>query len=163
MSASFSGWTSTNERANISSGGLRLPSAEDGLYQSDPPRALSACKAVTLRGATDKCLSKPKKISVKLHLNRSHSSARQLRRVSVNPDGDDVHLVTHAGGVLGQCEVRRSFDDSPHVSSAGAATASMFIEKLRVDPLFSDDPFALRAVDAFSKYLLFVPARSKNP
>ena len=80
--ASFFEGTFTSKRPNLSSGGLRLPYSEDGLYQRDPPRTFSACGAVSPGDVLDGGPSGPKKIVAKSHVNWGHASAQQLRRVS---------------------------------------------------------------------------------
>ena len=54
-------------------GAFIYPTTGDGLRQFDPPGALSARKAVTLGDALGGCLSDPKKIVVKLHVNWGHA------------------------------------------------------------------------------------------
>ena len=63
----------------------------------------------------DERLSGPKNIPMKLHVNRGHASARQLKRISEGSAGDTRHLLTYAREVSGQCEVCRFFDKAPHV------------------------------------------------
>ena len=59
----------SKKRPNLSNGGLPLSYAEDGLYNSEHPHSFSTSKAVTLGDARDGCLSDPKEIITKLHVN----------------------------------------------------------------------------------------------
>ena len=61
---------------NLSNGGLHVPFAEDGLYQSDPPPTFAAREAVALGDAPDPSASGQKKVAMKLHVNREHASVR---------------------------------------------------------------------------------------
>ena len=97
-----------NKRPKLPNGGVPLPNAENGSYQFDPPRTFSACKAVTLGDSLDGCSSDPKKIVVKLHLNRGHVSAHQFKWVSADSDGDNPHSLTCVDAYSGQCEVCRA-------------------------------------------------------
>ena len=63
-------------------------------------------------------LSGPKKIIMKLHVNWGHVSAQKLKRVLVDSNGGNMHLVTLVGEVSDQCKVRRASDESPHIPSA---------------------------------------------
>ena len=47
----------------------------------------------------------PERILMEMRVNWGHVSAQQLERVSVGSDGDDVHLLSLAGDVSGQCGV----------------------------------------------------------
>ena len=76
---------------------------------------------------------------MKLYVNRGHASAQQLRRVSVDSDGDSMHLLTCVDEVSGQFGVCRAFGAAPHPPIAGTSTVAMFNEKLQADWLFSDD------------------------
>ena len=51
----------------------------------------------------------------------------------MNPDGDNMYLLTYANEVLEQCEVCRPFDKAPRVPVAGTSTVSMLNEKLQAD------------------------------
>ena len=53
-----------------------------------------------------------------------HASAQQLRRVLVDAGGDNMHLLTCVDEVSGQCEVCWTFDEAPHVPTAGNAAVS---------------------------------------
>ena len=137
VSSSYFERASTNKRPDSSSGGLRLPHAEDGPYQFEPLRTPPACKATTLWDATDGCTSDPKKTITQLHDNWGHVSAQRLTQTSVDSDGANMHLAPHMDEVFfKQCAVRRAFDEAPHVPIAGTPTVSMFTEKLRVDLFF---------------------------
>ena len=63
-------------------------------------------------------LSGPKKIIMKSHVNWGHVSAQKLKRVPVDSNGSNMHLVTLVGEVSDQCKVCRASDESPHVPSA---------------------------------------------
>ena len=54
------------------------------------------------------------------------ASARQLKRVSVNSEGGNYHLVNYVDVVLEHCEIRRACGKAPHVPIAGTSTAPMF-------------------------------------
>ena len=118
----------------------------------EPPLTFSACKVVPLGESTRGCLSAPKKIDVKLHVNRGHASAQRLRRVLEDSDGDDMHFVTCVDGVLAKSEVFRAFDTAPHAPAAGSSTVAMFYETLQVDLFFFGGIVALHIMDVFSKY-----------
>ena len=92
---------------------------EDGPYQLEPPRAFTACEAVTLGDTWDGCLPDPEKIVMKLHANSGHASPQQLKKVSADTDGDNAHSIIFADAVLGKREVRRAFDKAPRVPIAG--------------------------------------------
>ena len=62
-------------------------------------------------------------------------------------DSGNAHLVNCVDEVPERCEVRRVFDEVPHVPIAGASTASMFSGKVQVDILFLGDIIALRTMD----------------
>ena len=162
VSASYFEWAFTNKRSNLSNGGIQLPKTEDGLCQFYAPRAFSTCKAVTLGGAADGCLSAPE-IGMRLHVNWGHASAQQLGRALEDSDGGNMHLLTCVDEVLGHCAVRRAFEKAPHVSIAGSSSVATSNEKLRTDLLFLDDILALRTMNIFSKYSLRKPERSKTP
>ena len=91
----------------------------NGPYQFDPTRTSAACKAVTLGGAMDGCLSDPKEIITMLRENCGHASADLLRWVLVDSDWEDVHLANYVDAVLEQCEICRAFGRDPHVPIAG--------------------------------------------
>ena len=55
--------------------------------------------------------------------------------------------------------IRRAFDVAPSTPVSGAS----FSEKAQVDLPLPDDIIALRDLDLFPRYSLFVPVRSKNP
>ena len=54
--------------------------------------------------------SDSKKLVMKLRVNWGHASAHQLRRVLVDSDGGNAHLLTCADEVLEQREVCRAPD-----------------------------------------------------
>ena len=105
----------------------------------------------------------PKTIIMKLHVNWGHASVSELKRALVDSEGSHSHLVNFVDETLEHCDVCRAFDKALYVPIAGTSMASEFNEKLQVDLLFLDDNIALLAIDAFSKYPLLLPAKSKNP
>ena len=118
---------------------------------------------MTLGEARGGSLTDPMKLIIKLHVNRGHASAQQLKRVSAYSGGDNMYIRTYANEVAEQCEVFRSSAQTPHVPVAGPPTASMFSEKSKEDLLFSRKIIALRAADVFSEYSHLTPAISGNP
>ena len=59
-------------------------------------------------------LSEPRKIIMKLHVNRGLASAQQLRRALLDSVGRNMHLLTCVSEVLEQCEVCRPSDEITH-------------------------------------------------
>ena len=100
---------------------------------------------------------------MQLNVNWSHAPARQLRRVLVDSDGRNMHLLTFVDEVSGRREACTAIDRGPHVPIAGTPAFPTFNEKLQVDLVSSDDLIALHATDVFSKYFISIPVRSKNP
>ena len=96
--------------------------------QSYSARTFLACGAATLGDARDGTRSDPKKIIMKLRVNRGHASTRQIRRVLVASEEANLHLPRHIGEVLGRCDVCRFLDRAPPLHIAGTPTASMFNE-----------------------------------
>ena len=47
---------------------------------------------------------------MKLHVNRGHASAQQVRGVLVHSDGGNLQLLTSVNEVSEQREVRKAFD-----------------------------------------------------
>ena len=60
----------------------------------------AACKACTLGVAGDACPTDPKKIVMKLDVNVVRASAQQLKRVAVDSERNNMHLLTCADEVL---------------------------------------------------------------
>ena len=89
---------------------------------------------------------------MKFHVNWGRVSAHQLKRVLVDSDGGNSHLVNYVAGVLEHCEICRASDMAPRVPIAGTCAVSTFKEKVRVDLLFLDDIILLRDTDSTSKY-----------
>ena len=83
----------------MADGGLRFPCEEDGLCQFDPPRASSACKAVTLGGAAESCLSVAAKIIKRPHVNWRFPAAHQLKRVLADSDREAMDSANFADKV----------------------------------------------------------------
>ena len=86
---------------DLSNGGFHLLFTGDGLYHFGPPPSSSACKVVNLGESMGGCLTKPTKIVVKLHANRGHASAQQLRRVLADSVGGNMRPIACADEVLG--------------------------------------------------------------
>ena len=99
FSASMVEWACARERPNLDIGGMRLPLTGDGMCNFPSPRTLSSSKADTLRDARDGTPSHPKKIIKKLHVHWGHAAAQQIKRVSVDSDGDKLHLLHHVDEV----------------------------------------------------------------
>ena len=102
------------------------------MYQFEPPRAISVCKAVTFGDALNGCQSDPKKIATKLHVSWGHGSAQQLRRV-LESDGDNLHLLTCVDEVLEQRDVCRAFDRAPNAPVARTPAVALSDENLQAD------------------------------
>ena len=105
----------------------------------------------------------PEEIAMLLHANWGHASAHQLQRVLVDSDGDQMHLPTYVDEVSEQCEVRRTFENAPHLPVAATSSESAFHENIQADPLVLRGIFALCAIAMYSKYCFWVQALSKNP
>ena len=88
VSALYFDWAFAKKGPIFPNGGLRLPCAEDGLLQFEPPRTVSACNAATLGGAMAGCPSGPMKSIMELHVTWGHVSAQQLKRVLVDSGSD---------------------------------------------------------------------------
>ena len=82
-------------------------------------------------------MATPKKIVTKLHVERRHTLAQQLKRVLAGSEEVNMHFSTSVDEVAGQREARRAFDTAPHAPAAGASTVAMFNEKLQVSYCFS--------------------------
>ena len=128
-----------------------------------PPRTFRACKAVTLGDARDGTLSNPKKIITKLHVNWGRSSAQQIKRILVDSEGKNLHLLWRVDEASERRDVCRASRRAPHVPIAGTSTVSTFKNKMQVDLLFLGDIIVLRVMDVFSKYSPLTPARYENP
>ena len=150
-------------RPNLPHGVFLFPHSADGLWQSEPPSRSAAFRAVALGGALDPGACYPKKIAMKLHLNRRHASTRKLKRVLVEADGDSQGLLECADEVPRQCGVCRAFDKAPHLPAAGTSPVSSFREKLQAGLLLLDNAVALRAMDVSSECSLMVQVSPKNP
>ena len=163
LAASYFEWSFSEERPDLSDGGLHLPHVESGHLRFVPPIEFSASTAATSGDARDDGSSDPEKINLKLRVNWGLASANQLKRVLVDSDGGMSHLANYAVGVLGNCDVCRAFEEAPHVPTAGASAVPMFNEKAQVDLAFLGDLIRAHAMDVFPKYSLLPPANSKNP
>ena len=95
----------------------------------------------------DGCPSDPKKIIMKCHVNWGHASARQLMKVLLDSDGDNIHLGNYVAEALANRDGCRAFDKAPNVPTAGMYAVSMFDEKLLADSLFLGDSTALHSMD----------------
>ena len=80
FSASMAEWACSRRRANLSNGGIPLPSAGGGVRRFTPPRTFSACEAVALGNARVGALPDPDKILMTLHVKRGHASAQRPKR-----------------------------------------------------------------------------------
>ena len=76
FSASVAERPCSRKRPTLDNGGTRLPLTEDSMCSFTPPRALLAGKAATLGDALDGTPSGPKRILMKLRVNRGHASAQ---------------------------------------------------------------------------------------
>ena len=108
----------------------------------------------------DTCLSDPKQIIAKSHVNWGQSSAQQLKRALADSGGVNMHSANYVGEGLEQRQVCRAFAEAPR---APLARTSTFSEKLQVDLLSLGDVIALRVMGVFPQYFLLLPVRSKNP
>ena len=106
------------KRPDSPGGGLRLPSTEDGLFRFVPLKGFSACAGVTLGGALYDSAPDPRKITVELHVNWGHASARQLKRVLADTEAGNSHLVNHVDEVLERRGTCRASDKAPHLPIA---------------------------------------------
>ena len=97
----------------------------------------------------DGCLSHPEQNIPLLKANWDNASTHQLKRVTVNSDGDTIVLARSVDEALKHCEIRRAFNTALHTPSAVASAVSTFREKLHVDLSFSDYAIALRPMDGF--------------
>ena len=77
---------------------------------------------MTSGDATDGCLSDPEEIITKLHVNRGHAPAQQLKRVSMGSDWGNMRLVNYVAKVPEQWFARRALVKAPHMPIAGTAT-----------------------------------------
>ena len=111
----------------------------------------------------DGCLTDLRELVAKLQANWGHAAAQQLQRVLGYSVGDNMHLVALVDDVPEQFEVCRACDNAPHAPVAGASTAAMFSDELRVDLLFLDAIIAVHVAEASSKYSVLVPVRTKTP
>ena len=123
--ASYSVWANSKKRPNSANGGLRLPYGEPGLYQFGSPHTLWACREVKLGDATDTCSSDAKEIILKLHVNRGHTTAHQLKHVSIDCERETKGLANYVDAELGQCGISPAFGKAPHIPIAGTSTASL--------------------------------------
>ena len=76
---------------DLSDGDLPWLCPQDGLYHSEPPLTIAACKAVTLRDVEDCRLTDPGEIVMRLRANWGRGSAQQSKRVLVDSDGSNTH------------------------------------------------------------------------
>ena len=135
------------EAPNPSGGGLHFPYPPDAPYRCETPLTFAACKV-----AEDGCPSGPKKIVAKLRVIWGHASAQQLRRVLVDSDGGNIHLLTCAGEALAQREACQACEQAPYIPAAGASTVAMFSEKLLADLPCSEDVIATHVMDVSCRY-----------
>ena len=57
--------------------------------------------------------------------------------VSAIPDGESMSVAHYVDESLEQGEIRRSFEEATHISTAGATEALMSANQMQVAPLFS--------------------------
>ena len=100
---------------------------------------------------------------MKLRVNWGHASAQQLKRVLMDPEGDNMHLIACADEVSVRREFREAFEKAPRAPVAGTSTVVLFTEKLQVDLVFSDDIIALHVIDAFPMDSIIIPVRAGSP
>ena len=116
---------------DLSDGGFHLPLVEGGLLRFGPPKDFSACTAATSGDARGDSISDPKMIITEMHAKWGRASATQLKRVLVNSEGGNSHLVNNVDEVLECCDACRAFDMAPHVPIAGTSAVSMCNEQMR--------------------------------
>ena len=104
----------------------------------------------------------PAKTVTKLPVNGGHASAQQLKSALADSERNNAQSLTCVDEVLAQRDVRQAFEKAPRAPAAGASTAALFNEKLRLDLLFSDGIIALHVMDVFPKYPRLTPVRSGN-
>ena len=155
LAAIYFVWALSQERLDLSNGGLHLPFTEDGPFRSVPPEDFSARTAVALENTRDGGASDPQKVISKLRANWGHASARQLRRVMADSESGNSYLADYVDEVLKYCETCRALDTAPHETIAGASTASVFNEEAQVGLLFLGDIIALCAMDLFPNFHFF--------
>ena len=56
--------------------------------------------------------------------------------VSAGPDGESMSVAHYVDEALGQGEIRRPFEEAPHILTAGATAALMSTDKMQVAPRF---------------------------
>ena len=126
------------------------------MYHVDPPHTFSACKTAALGAVADSSSPDTKQIIMKLRVIWGNAEAQQLKRVSVDSDGETM-------GLLHQCDVYRTFDKAPHLAIAGASQVSSFNKELQADSPFLGDTNAPGAMDVPSKCSPLIQARPENP
>ena len=95
--------------------------------------------------------SGPKKIAMRLHVNRGHAAARQVIRLLVVFEGGARRFLRRVGRLLSQREARRAFDKTPHAPVARTSTVALSTEKLPVHLLFPEDIITAHVMDVLSK------------
>ena len=96
-------------------------------------------------------------------MNRGHSSAQHLKRVLVDSDGGNMHLITCVAGVPEQCAVCRAFDTTPDAPVAVTSTVAMLMEINGRISGFLGDIIAAHVMDVFPQNSDNIPVRTKNP
>ena len=147
------------KRPNLSKRGDSL-----ALYRGWNAQHRPASRVCGLLGGTrDGTLSDPKNVITKLHVNLDHASAQQMKRVLVDSDCRNLHLLRHIDGVLEHCEICRALGRAPHVPIAGTSTVFLVYGELQFDLLHLDEIIVLRARDVVSMYSRLTPGRSEIP
>ena len=85
----------------------------------------------------------------KLHGNRGHASASQLKRTLACADGVSGAVLKVADSVGDKCDVRADLDQAPHLPAAGTSLVSAFNEEVQVDVLPWGNLVALHAMDFY--------------
>ena len=98
----------------------------------------------------------------KLHSNRGHSSAQQLKRTLGYGGGVSKAVLDAVRDVVHPREVRPAFYKAPNLPISGASLASAFNKRVRVGQPFLGDVIALRAIGLSPGKSPLVRATPKN-
>ena len=88
-----------HKRPNLAHGGLHFPQTPESLYRFESPRTSAACTAVAPGDARDGSLTDPKYIAMELNVNWGRATAQQLKRVPVDSEGNNLHLINNVDEV----------------------------------------------------------------